>query len=203
MDSHFDARGFSTIESLISTMVSMIALAGVLSFSQTQSSTMTAQSRQLDNQSLARSAVELFSREVRAAGSDPTCAKTFDGISAASDTLLRFTADLDGSGMIDGGLEDITYVLDASQLTVERIQDAESDTLLSGISAKDSRFRYFAADGTEIGTSGTLSAAERNAVRRVRFELAVIGDATSSSGVRISTNVNLRSRFFVKAMDCS
>jgi hypothetical protein len=203
-----DQRGFSTVEGFVAAAMSAVVLAGVVSFNQMQSTTLSKQTKQLENQSMARNAMELFAREIRVAGVDPTCAANFDGIVSASGSMIHIQADLDGSGTIEGGSENVTYQFDSGSASFLRFQDSGSDALLTGVSAAKSKLRYFDGDGAELGMSSALNDEDRAAVRRVRIELTIVGrsgeeNSTSALGVNLSTDVNLRSRFFLKAIECS
>lgn len=193
-----DEKGVSSVEILVASVIGMIAMAGVSSFSQMQSQTLTAQAGRLDEQTTARNAIELFSREVRLAGLDPSCSGAFDGIVSASTTQIQFNSDLDSDGAIDAATEEVRYQINTAGQLV-RIQNQGSDLLVSGISLDDSRFFYLDANGNEIATP--VSQDEIDSVRRIGIELTV-GDAGGES-MSLSTEVSLRSRFFVKPIECS
>ncbi len=197
-----DQSGFTTLDVLVGSFMSLFLLFTVTEFSFTQQSALRDQSKQVDMQTLARNTLQLFSREIRRAGADPTCADTFDGLALATAQRLTVLSDLDGSGAIEAGNEDLSYRLDPETSTLVRTQDGASDDLIEGIDIENSAIRYFDAAGTELVPAPSLSAAERDAVRRVRMELAV-RQGDENPHIEIASDVNLRSRFFLKDTGCS
>ncbi len=201
--------GFTTVEILVATAISLVALATVTSFNRFQLFALRNQANQLDLQTTARNFVDLFAREVRRAGVDPTCAKTFSGIVDAGATWLRIQSDLNGTGIIGAPNEDVRYFYDFSTNSARRTANGTTEILVSGVNLDGSRIRYFDTAGTEIVPSGTspLTAAQRAAIRRVRIELAMAGaevDPLNSLPLisRLVADVDLRNRFFVTGTAC-
>lgn len=199
-------RGMSLIEGLVAVTLGMLVTTGILTFNRHHSFAMQDQVRQVDLQTTARSIVDLFAREVRRTGMDPTCAKTFGGLSVAKDDEIGLLSDLDGSGAIDQPNEDLHYRMRVSDKIVERTA-GETESLLSGQDLTGSRFRYFDAAGAELVPGAGLDAAQRAAVRRVRIEVALGGrPADPNKGsllvARTSTDVDLRNRFFIASTAC-
>jgi len=200
--------GFTLTELLVATTLGLVLLANVGSFHRFQLFALRNQATQLQIQTDARNFVDLFAREVRRAGMNPTCAGGISGIVEASASLLHFQADLNGNGAIDGTDEEVTYRYNADANTVQRTANGVTDTLLSGADLTGSRVRYFSAANAELVPSFSgLSAAQRAAVVRVRLELAMAGssiDPQNSSKLRaqVASDVDLRNRFFVTSMPC-
>ena len=202
-----DDAGFTLPEVLMTTVISLAACATFVSFSNFQLAALRNQASQLDMQTAGRSIVDLFAREVRRAGRNPTCAGTFAAIAEATAYKLRMKSDLNGSGTIDGTDEDITYGFNFFSGAIYRQAGEVSDDLLSGVSPAGSRLRYFDGAGNELVPAWFLTEAQRNSVRRVRLELMLNANATTQGRstpmqAQLSTDVNLRNRFFVAKTSC-
>ena len=205
--------GFSPIEVLVAAAVGLSALAAVLSFNRFQMLTLRNQTTQVDVQTTVRNIVELFAREVRRAGANPGCRIAgFNGLVDARSYYLRMQSDLNGDGVLTGVGEDVTYQYnwdaDAVQRT-DRGSGGTTETLASGVGWGDSIIRYFDGNGNEMNTWywGSLSPAERSAVRRIRIQLNLTGKALGISGTRpllaqASADVDLRNRYFLGNTAC-
>ena len=198
--------GLSVVEVLVSTAIGLVALATAGTFERFQLFALRNQVNQLDIQTGTRSVVDLFAREVRQAGLDPTCAMTFSGVAGAGPRWLHIQSDLNGDGLIDGTNEDVTYTYATG--AVQRTANGATDTLVSGQDLSDSTFRYFDGAGNEIVPSaGALSPSQRASVQRIRIELVVNGTAVDPLNsqplkVSVSSDVDLRNRFFVAGTGC-
>jgi len=185
-----------------------LAAAGVLYRGQVLA--LRQQAVQLEVQTAGRNAVELFSRDVRRAGLNPTCAKTFEGIAEARPDRVRLQSDFDGSGAIDRAGEDIVYAYDFESGSVLRTAGAVPEVLATGIDASRSRLRYFDAAGVELLPSGwppALDLDQRRVIRRVRIELELRAPSANPSvglapRAAFSSNIDLRNRFFVRSTAC-
>ncbi len=202
--------GFTIPELLVAMVVTLVITAGFLAFQRFQLFALHDQATQLDIQTAARNVVELFAREVRRAGMDPTCGKAFEGLAKARDKEVRIQSDLNGSGAIDGPNEDITFRYNSETQAVERVANGVTESLLSGMDLDGSLILYYDAAGSQLVpavSTGGLNAAQRAAVRRIRIELAIAGDPADPNKevplrARASTNVNLRNRFFITNTAC-
>lgn len=199
-----DQAGFSVIEILVSTALTLALMATVFSLNRTQLQALRRQAVQLDIQSTARDVVDLFAREVRRASMDPTCGGAFEGIATAKSHEIRFQSDLNGNGVIDGTNEDITYQFVKHQ-TIIRTEGDTSDTLLEDIDLHG-HLNYFDGDGNNLGS--TLDEAERAEVRRISFRLSLEDTRTHPDGspateAYVTTDINLRNRFFVSSTACA
>ncbi|MGE0519551.1 MAG: PilW family protein [Candidatus Binatia bacterium] len=196
----------SLIETVIGVMLGLVVTIGVFSFNSRHSFAMQDQLRQLDVQSAARSVVDLFAREVRRAGANPTCTGAFEAIATAKADEIQLRSDLDGSGAIDQPHEDVRYRWRVTDQILERTA-GQTDLLLSGQELTGSRFRYFDGAGTELMPGAGLDAAQRASVRRVRIEVALRErpadpDMGGSLTASASTDIDLRNRFFVASTGC-
>ncbi len=202
--------GFTVPEILIATGLGLMLLAGAASFNRFQLFALRNQAMQIEVQTAARSVVDLLAREVRRAGMDPTCGKAFEALAKARDDEIRIQSDLNGSGVIDGPNENITFRYNSETQAVERVANGVTDSLLSGMDLDGSAILYYDGAGNRLVpavSTGGLDAARRAMVRRVRFELAVAGDGldpNSSQSLRslVATDVNLRNRYFLASTAC-
>lgn len=199
--------GFTLIETLVSAAIGLLVIGGFMGLSRFQIFAMQDQTKQLDLQTAVRNSAQLFADEVRRAGSDPLCTKSFQGIVAASSWHIQIRSDLDASGTIGGQGEDVVYLLLDNVQNFYRVSNGLVETLISG-SLAGSRFRYYDGAGAEI-SNGTyaLSAAQVAAIRRVRLELKASDTArdpnrTLPLKTAASTTVDLRNRFFLGNTAC-
>ena len=148
----------------------------------------------------------MIARDIRRGGLDPTCSKAFDGISVAKSDEVRIKADLDGSGAIDSPEEDITYRYQSNNNTVERVAGTTANSLMDGIVLTGSHLRYFDGAGVElIPGTGALGAGDRAQIRRIRIELSLadhVANRTEPMRARVSTDVDMRNRFFLADTTC-
>lgn len=199
--------GFSMVEMLVATAIGLVGVATFLSFNRFQLFALQDQTKQVDLQKTARAMVDLFAREVRRAGMDPTCAGTFSGIQIGNPYKIQIKADLDSSGAIDGVNEDVIYRFNFENGSIERVTTTSTEALITGVNFAGSMIHYFDGSGTELIGPWGLTSAQRDAVRRVRMELTLNDEAanpneTENLGASASTNVDLRNRFFVAATAC-
>jgi len=203
-DQALRAGGFTLVELLVSLMLGLLVTAVIVSFNRFQLFTLQNQAVQLDVQSTARAITEIIAREVRRAGLNakpPHC-----GLTQARWDLVRFKADHNNDGSMNGLNEDVSYRYDATRKAIERVDNVTGrvDVLVEGWETALLRLQYFDGNGTEIigalGNEG-LAPAERTAVRRIRVTVSLAEDALDPSnsqnvGARAATNIDLRNRFF-------
>src|SRR5690242_4495537 len=103
--------GVSLVEILVAMLLGVSMATTVAWFQRAQFLAMEDQAAQLDIQTSARAIVDVFARDVRRAGMDPTCAKHVQALVDASPTALRFQADLNANGAVDAASEDLLYRL--------------------------------------------------------------------------------------------
>jgi prepilin-type N-terminal cleavage/methylation domain-containing protein len=201
--------GFTLTELMVASLLGLVVVGNFVAFNRFQLFALRNQANQLDIQTDARNLADLFAREIRRAGTNPTCAAGISAIAAAGTYQIEIQADLNGNGVIDGNNnEDVTYQYSPDANTVERIANGTTETLLSGVNLTGSRLRYFNAAGAElIPASLTLLPSQRAAVTRVRLELALSGGAVDPTNhlplrARVASDVDLRNRFFIGTMPC-
>jgi hypothetical protein len=170
--------------------------------------TLRNQTAQSDVQVTARNIVDLFSREVRQAGANPTCAAGLSAIADAKQNLLKIQSDLDGDGAVTSTNETITYQYKFSNNVLERVSNGSTDALIDGVSLAGSRIRYFDQAGVEVTAGSTgLSSAQRDNVRRIRIELTIEAPSADPYDdeplrVAVANDVDLRNRYFANAVAC-
>lgn len=201
------ARGFTLIEVLVAMALGVGVAATVAWFQRSQFLAMEEQAQQIDVQTTTRAIVEMFARDVRRAGMNPTCTTAIRPLRQATASSLRVQADLNGNGALDAATEDLRYrVVDGR---FERQAGNATEVLIEGVNLSGSRFRYYDGAGNElIPFLGSLDPAQRNAVRRVRLELIAQRQARSGRraaplAARAATDVELRNRFFINTTSCS
>jgi hypothetical protein len=200
--------GFSTHEILVAATVGLMIAAGFVSFNHYQIRAIHDQVSQLELQTMDRDVLDLFAREVRRAGTNPTCAAGITALSEAKTTGLRIQADLNGNGVIDAtNNEDVIYRASADGEALERVTNNTVETLLSGVKLGGSSLRYYDGSGTELVPNPALTTAQAASVRRVRLELKVSNDGyTSYDSTMLSaaaaTDIELRNRFFNASVTC-
>ena len=162
--------GFTLIEILVSTLVTSVLLAGVMSLATFQVSSARDQATQVELQQSVRNVVELFAREVRRTGANPTCSEDVRALSFAGRWMINLNSDLNGNGTIEFSSESIIYQFDPVYHSFRRIADGKTETLITDISWQQSRIRYFDGEGNELTPSdfSSLSSADRDRVRRIQ-----------------------------------
>ena len=198
--------GFTMVEILVSTLIGSVLLAGFMSMATFQVSATRDQSTQVELQQAARNVAELFAREVRRAGANPTCSNDVRALDYAGSWMIYMNSDLNGNGTIEFNTESIIYQYDPVMLRFRRIANGQTETLIDNVIWQRSRIRYFDANGVELipGDFASLSSSNRNLVRRVQFTLDVERRTPNGEIVRAqaSSDINMRNRFFIQSAGC-
>lgn len=203
------ARGFTLMEVLGAMLLMLTITAAMVSAYRFQLFAFRTQEAQLDVQETARNLIDVMAREIRLAGYDPTCVKTFAGVADARPQLLQVQFDRNADGAIGAG-ESVAYVYNADLDQVQRSAGAAPVALASAQLDNALSFSYFDGTGATLTPSGTpaaLTATQRNAVRRVKITLMLqqpSPDPQSSTPVtsRFVSNVELRNRFLNGGAGC-
>jgi len=184
-------RGVTLVELMAVLLLVSVTLTGMYEFNRNQLQALQGQAEQIDLQASARAIVDLFAREVRAAGVPPGDDDAGHcGLVSASESELVVTTP---SGEIAYGYSDAGLW--------RREGDGDQEVLVDGVDVAGSVLRYFAADGTELEAADVND--NLNDVRRIQIQLALQDD--SGRHARATTNVTMRNRFFVTtggAPDC-
>lgn len=199
-------KGFTIVTVIIGGFLSLVVAGAFASFHQVQLTTMRNDTRRARLQTRARNVLDLLTTEIRQAGVNPTCAAGINPIVGAKQHLLRIQADHNEDGVISGDGEDITYQYKASLKNLKRTSGGVTDLMIEGMDLSGSTLAYFDGNGTEITAGSTgLSAAQRDNVRRIRIELVITDTTAHPLPVTISaaSNIDIRNRYFVNAVDCT
>lgn len=202
-------RGYSLADALVGTALGLTAMAAVLGLYRVQLFGLRGQTAQLDVQTTARNVAQLVVGEIRRAGADPRCVKTFEGIAEAKRDRLRIISDLNGSGAIDVPGEDVTYSWDSAGVLTRTTAGSTEALSDATVRITGLQFRYFDGSGAELnpGANG-LTSTQRAQVRHVRVSVTVqrvSPDPQNSLPVTatVSSGTDLRNRFFVNKVGCT
>lgn len=186
-----DQRGFSLLEMTIAMALLGILMGGAMGMLFRTQVTYEIQQSEADIRQQARVALDLISTELRLAGY--RIDNLTEVIDAAGDNRLRFVGDIDDSNAgppcgaayedaTDGGAERVTYELASGELrrSVECwdgsswTAEIDAQLLADNLTGDQSLFTYFDENGSVIGASGELTAAQRAAVRVVAVDLDLL-----------------------------
>jgi len=201
--------GFSLIEVLVGVVLLLVLSTTVFGAYRFQMFALKGQEVQIDTQETARGMIELMTREVRQAGYDPSCAKTFDGVADARPQWLRVQFDSDGNGAI-GANESVTYAYNSDSKEVDRTAAGTTVPLVTGVPASALVFTYYDGSGAVLTPGGTppaLTPSQRAAVRRIRIAIQVERPNPDPLNSRplvsdLVSNVDLRNRFLNASVAC-
>jgi type IV pilus assembly protein PilW len=120
-----------------------------------------AQERVSEAQQGIRAAMDLMVRDIRMAGYDPMALSkgrtAGAGIIFADKHRIRFAADLDGDGAVNGSREDMTYFYEAGTKRLRQRERGDKDsnqTLMEDVSAF--QFIYLDADGVPAAATDAI-----------------------------------------------
>jgi type IV pilus assembly protein PilW len=203
------APGFTLVEVLVAMVLILMLTGTIFTAYRYQMFAIKGQETQLDVQEAARSLIDLLTREVRLAGYDPTCAKSFAAIANAQPQSLQLQFDSSEDGAIGSG-ENITYAYDATLGEIQRTAGGTPIALFSDLPASALAFTYYDGSGAVLTPSGSpaaLTAAQRTAIRRVRVAVSIQRphpDPGNSSIIlsNFASNVDLRNRFLNGSVAC-
>jgi Tfp pilus assembly protein PilW len=203
--------GYSIAELLVATALLLTVLGAVFSFNRFQVFALQNQTQQQELQTMGRNLVELLTREIRRAGMDPQCVKSFEALASARYDQVRVKSDLNGDGLISGVNEDVTYRYNASTKAIERTSGGVVEPLTdSKVTVSSSMLTFFDGTGTKIlpsDSNGWLGSSQRASVRRIRLALTLSVPSRDSHDstplrARFASNVELRNRFFTTDTSC-
>jgi type IV pilus assembly protein PilW len=149
-------QGFTLMELVVSTAISMVILGAIAGTFMTQTKFYNAQEQVNEMQQNARAAMDLISREIKSAGYKPT-GTAIVGV-AYSTTELRVRADLDADGAInDTSDEHLVYTFDNANMQIKRaygVVGATPDVLANNITAF--AFNYLDSTGATTTTQADI-----------------------------------------------
>ena len=150
--------GFTLAELMIAMGIMMVLLTAIISLFTSLNRMYTTQGVAAGVQQVARTGIDIMTRNIRMAGFDPLGTKTAGIFQAAADSI-RFKYDTDGDGTIDtDGDEDIAYRLSNNQLVQQKNGSGTSYPMIDHVS--DLTFRYLDADDMETTDLGAIRTVE-------------------------------------------
>ena len=178
--------GFSLIELMVSAVLIAMVLAGVLPLLTGGQNTYEAQSADMSMRQGARVALDKVTRETRLAGYGiDNIVQVF---TVASATSIQFAADVDDGdtdapcdasfeNATNGGAERLTYSVSGTDLLrsvdcwngTTWTNEITNQVLIANLDTGQTLFRFFDETCTEM--TGTLSSANRDAIRSVAIQL--------------------------------
>lgn len=154
--------GFSVVELVVALAVMLVVMVGIISLFTSLNRTYTTQNVAAAVQQVARTGIDIMTRNIRMAGFNPLNINPI-GIVEASANKIRFHYDLDGSGSIEMDAdprEDIAYLLNHNkQLIKQNNGNSRSNRSLVD-NVRDLRFKYFDADDQETSTVDDIRTVE-------------------------------------------
>jgi len=179
-------EGFSLIELMISAVLVAMIMGSMLPLLTSGQNTYEAQSADMSIRQGARVALDKVTRETRLAGYGiDNIVQVFTIASAGA---IQFAADIDDGDpdapcgasfetATNGGAERITYAMNGTDLmrSVDCwdgstwTSEISNQVLIPSLDTSQTIFRFFDEDGTEM--TGTLSSAQRDAIRSVAIRL--------------------------------
>ncbi|MDR4504462.1 MAG: hypothetical protein MRK01_06675 [Candidatus Scalindua sp.] len=147
-----DDGGFTVVEFLVGSVISLIILGIAFSMFDVQRKTFSVQEQRSEMQQNVRAAMDMMVREIRMAGYDPLDAG-FAAIGTGTATSIQVSADLDKSGGIVGS-ETVTYSYDAPNLQIDRNIGGGDQPFVENIA--DLNFSYFDANDNITATVANI-----------------------------------------------
>jgi type IV pilus assembly protein PilW len=176
-------RGFSTVEVLASSVLSLMTVGTIYVTQQGQLKAYAGQRAYADSQTVTRSVMDLMTRELRLAGYNPTgaspaahneagCVGIARAFLSATSTQVRFQQDLNANGAIDAALgEDVTYDISGTQL--RRAVGDNAPTVLVDYAEPSTglAFRYFNNSNPPVELIPPLAGCQLANIAKVRVTL--------------------------------
>jgi type II secretory pathway component PulJ len=155
--------GFTLAELMLAMGIMMVVITAIISLFTSLNRMYTTQGVAAGVQQVARTGIDIMTRNIRMAGFDPLGTKAA-GIFQADADNIRFKYDTNGDGTIDtDGDEDIAYRVSNNQLVQEKNGGGISYPMIDHVS--DLTFRYLDADDMET--------TDLDAIRTVEVSLTV------------------------------
>jgi len=150
--------GFTLAELVLAMGIMMIVLAAIISLFTSLNRMYTTQGVAAGVQQVARTGIDIMTRNIRMAGFNPLNISGI-GIVQAADDSIRFKYDTNEDGTIDtDGDEDIAYRLSNNQLVQQKNGSGTSYPMIDHVS--DLTFRYLDADDMETTDLGAIRTVE-------------------------------------------
>jgi Tfp pilus assembly protein PilW len=167
--------GFTIVELLVASLVGLLVIAAGIELLRFHVAVARTLQVRLAAVGGAAWALTVASRDVATAGGDPR-RTGIEALGTAVTDRVIVSADRDADGAVDPATaERVTLAWSStSGGRMVRWLGTQSIAIAAAVRSSGLRFRYFAADGTEItGVGGVLGASDRERVRLVRSSLEV------------------------------
>lgn len=199
--------GFSLLEFLISTSITLVVTGLGLSLLSQGQTMFSSQGAALKSQSQARKTLNLMTSDLRATGCSPVTitAGNTPGLLSATTNSIRIIGDRKGNGTTnavsaDDANDDVTYSQVNSYITRSAPNDPDYQNTAATLTdqVKSLSFRYFDREGTELTppTGGSLNADQRAQVVRVLVTLTIdiVESGKSTRTLTMESPITLRNR---------
>lgn len=201
--------GFTIVELVVVTMITMIVVAAILSIFLSLSGAFNNQMTRVQNQDDARTAINQMARYIRMATSSADSESTLsNAILTALPQDLEFYCDVDGDGVADK----VRYYLDGATLlmqtlkpekTAEGLWEYAADYQTDGIVVQDSIrngtsgvFTYYKYVDGALEECLPVTAAEKREIKTVAISVEVNARPELAKGsVILATDVQIRQRY--------
>ncbi len=167
-------RGFTIVELLVATALSLLALSMIYLSFQAQQRSYAHQERVAAMQQNLRAALYTMEREIRMAGFDPTGSATA-GITNPGTNTISFTMDLNRDGALVPGNEMVTYALAGTDLQ----RNTQGNTQVIAEYIQSLNFAYLDLDGN--GTNDTV-------------QVAIVGQTQKGTITSRALTMNIKTR---------
>ena len=185
-----DENGFTVIEILMALMISSIVIGAVFSLFSLMNRSFTSQEVTADVQQQIRVGIDFVTRDIRAAGFDPT-GEAGSGILITAPTSIQFTTDQNENGSLSDADENITYTFNAAARRLERV-DANSgfgtEVLVENVDVANSGFTYL------DGSSPAVATINPDDVRTVVIAMTIVEPAGRAAPVTRTLSARVSAR---------
>ena len=192
-------KGFTLVELMVALGVSAVLLAAIFSIYSGLTRSYTTQNVTAEMQQVVRAGIDFMFEDIIRAGLNPNEAAGV-GISVATSTSIRFSADRNMNGTLDpANSEEITYTYDAANNELDYCPDetigptncnTSSEPLIDNVTAVT--FNYLDEDGNDLGDP--VAAADYDDIRSIVISLTVQEPAGRQGLVARTYSTRLRCR---------
>ena len=154
--------GFSVVELVVALGVMLVVMVGMISLFTSLNRTYTTQNATAAVQQVARTGIDIMTRNIRMAGFNPLN-KNPIGILEASAEKIRFLCDLDGSGSIEVDAdprEDIAFLLNRNRQLIKQNNGNSRSNRSLVENVRELKFKYFDADDQETNSVDDIRTVE-------------------------------------------
>jgi Tfp pilus assembly protein PilW len=198
-------QGFSLLELLISTSITVGIIGMSLQLLNQSQKLFQKQSGRISAQSRARKAINLITSDVRATGLTPisVTAGVIPGLAEAYSNRIRMYGDRQGDGTFESGNatngnDDISYYVTSRKLYRVAPNDTQFGTAVMADNISLLSFRYYDAAGNEFVPAAATSLTQSQRFQVARIDMIVTVDiiegSTITGSVTLESPIALRPR---------